>query len=73
MFFIIDGDKPIYEVSIPPAKEELRTLLEVHSTLDELDDYQVTKRNCFCGFLKFEEPTIVCQTTPTSKDNWTQI
>ena len=66
MFFIIDGDKPIYELNPLGTKEELRTLLDVHAILDSVDYLQVQKKDCFLGFVKAEDPTIVCQTTLTS-------
>ena len=37
MFFIIDGDKPIYEFSSIVPKEELKTLMCVHASLDTVD------------------------------------
>jgi len=37
MFFIIDGDKPIYEFSSIVPKEELKTLMCVHASLDAVD------------------------------------
>ena len=53
MFFIIDGDKPIYELNSQSSKEELRALLDIHSSLDNIDYLQAQKKECFLGFINF--------------------
>lgn len=67
MFFIMDGDKPIYEFNSIVPKEELKTLMTVHASLDSVDYLlQSQKRECYLGVVNSEDPLIVSYSTVTS-------
>jgi hypothetical protein len=67
MFFIIDGEKPIYEFNSIVPKEEFKTLMCVHSSLDTVDYLlQSQKRECYLGVVNSEDPLIVSYSTVTS-------
>lgn len=69
MFYIIDGDKPIYEFNSTQPKEELKSLMTVHSMLDNADYLTSQKKECYLGIVCSEDMLIVSYTTVTSKIN----
>lgn len=58
MFFIIQGDKPLYDVNFIQSEKQVKDYFLVHAALDSVDQMMLARKDYYLGQVKTDDLAI---------------